>query len=71
MAAPLTDHLHAVCRAVLDALSGVVPGDVLACELVQVDRRLSAYRALLEETGDAATWGRVPMLVPYRPPIRD
>ena len=39
MAAPLTDHLHAVCRAVLDALSGVVPGDVLACELVQVDRR--------------------------------
>jgi hypothetical protein len=39
MAAPLTDHLHAVCRAVLDALSRAVPGEVLACDLVQVDRR--------------------------------
>lgn len=29
-------------------------------ELIQGFRRLSAYRALLEETGDAETWGRIP-----------
>lgn len=29
-------------------------------ELVQGYRRLSAYRALLEETGDTGKWGRVP-----------
>ena len=29
-------------------------------ELVQGFRRLSAYRALLQETGDAETWGRIP-----------
>lgn len=29
-------------------------------ELVQGLRRLSAYRALLAETGDAARWGRIP-----------
>ncbi|MGR3361775.1 MAG: ParB/RepB/Spo0J family partition protein [Paracoccus sp. (in: a-proteobacteria)] len=29
-------------------------------ELIQGWRRLSAYRALLEETGDAETWGRIP-----------
>lgn len=29
-------------------------------ELIQGWRRLSAYRALLEETGDADTWGRIP-----------
>lgn len=29
-------------------------------ELIQGFRRLSAYRQLLEETGDAETWGRIP-----------
>lgn len=29
-------------------------------ELIQGWRRLSAYRQLLEETGDAETWGRIP-----------
>jgi ParB family chromosome partitioning protein len=29
-------------------------------ELIQGWRRLSAYRALLEETGDVETWGRIP-----------
>lgn len=29
-------------------------------ELIQGYRRLSAYKALLEETGDAETWGRIP-----------
>ncbi|WP_420343212.1 ParB/RepB/Spo0J family partition protein [Paenirhodobacter sp.] len=29
-------------------------------ELIQGYRRLSAYRALLEETGDADRWGRIP-----------
>ena len=29
-------------------------------ELIQGYRRLSAYRQLLEETGDADTWGRIP-----------
>ncbi|MDS9469212.1 ParB N-terminal domain-containing protein [Paracoccus sp. MBLB3053] len=29
-------------------------------ELIQGWRRLSAYRALLAETGDAETWGRIP-----------
>ncbi|WP_300042677.1 ParB N-terminal domain-containing protein [uncultured Paracoccus sp.] len=29
-------------------------------ELIQGWRRLSAYRALLEETGDAEAWGRIP-----------
>ncbi len=32
-------------------------------ELVQGFRRLSAYRALLEETGDAAAWGAIPAVV--------
>ncbi|MEM7667589.1 MAG: ParB N-terminal domain-containing protein, partial [Pseudomonadota bacterium] len=32
-------------------------------ELVQGYRRLSAYRALLEETGDAERWGRIPAVV--------
>jgi ParB family chromosome partitioning protein len=32
-------------------------------ELIQGYRRLSAYRALLEETGDADLWGRIPAAV--------
>lgn len=32
-------------------------------ELVQGYRRLSAYRALLDETGDGEAWGRIPALV--------
>ena len=35
----LTESLHAVCRAVLNALSDAVPGEILACDLVQVDHR--------------------------------
>lgn len=32
-------------------------------ELVQGFRRLSAFRALLEETGDAASWGAIPAAI--------
>ena len=32
-------------------------------ELIQGYRRLSAWRALLEETGDVETWGRVPATI--------
>lgn len=32
-------------------------------ELIQGFRRLSAYRALLEETGDTEAWGRIPAAV--------
>lgn len=32
-------------------------------ELIQGFRRLSAYKALLEETGDAEAWGRIPAAV--------
>ncbi|WP_370284226.1 ParB/RepB/Spo0J family partition protein [Pseudooceanicola sp.] len=32
-------------------------------ELIQGFRRLAAYRALLEETGDAEAWGRIPAAV--------
>lgn len=32
-------------------------------ELIQGFRRLAAYRALLEETGDADAWGRIPAAV--------
>lgn len=35
----LTENLHAVCRAVLNALASAVPGEILACDLVQIDRR--------------------------------
>lgn len=35
----LTDHLNAVCRAILDALADAVPGEILACDLVQIDQR--------------------------------
>jgi len=35
----LSEHLHAVCRAVLDALTKAVPGEILACDLVQIDHR--------------------------------
>ena len=40
--------------------------DGTGVELVQGFRRLSAYRALLKETGDE-TWGRVPALVNLLP----
>lgn len=35
----LTDNLKTVCRSVLDALANAVPGEILACDLVQIDRR--------------------------------
>lgn len=35
----LKDSLQPVCRAVLDALASAVPGEVLAYDLVQIDRR--------------------------------
>ncbi|MFC3168054.1 ParB/RepB/Spo0J family partition protein [Paracoccus fontiphilus] len=38
----------------------VEPGRGGRYELIQGWRRLSAYRKLLEETGDAETWGRIP-----------
>jgi len=42
----LTDHLHAICRSVLDALTDVVPGEILACDLVQVDRREFRFQSV-------------------------
>lgn len=38
----------------------VEPGREGRYELIQGWRRLSAYRKLLEETGDAEAWGRIP-----------
>ena len=38
----------------------VEPGREGRFELIQGWRRLSAYRQLLKETGDAETWGRIP-----------
>ncbi len=35
----LSDHLHAICRALLTSLSEAVEGEILACDLVQIDRR--------------------------------
>ena len=42
----LTDHLHAVCRPVLQALSESVPGEILACDLVQIDQREFRFQAV-------------------------
>jgi c-di-GMP-binding flagellar brake protein YcgR len=39
METPLSDQLHGICRALLATLTGAVPGEVLACDLVQIDRR--------------------------------
>jgi c-di-GMP-binding flagellar brake protein YcgR len=39
MEQPLSDHLHAICRALLTTLSETVSGEILACDLVQIDRR--------------------------------
>lgn len=38
----------------------VEPGEDGRYELIQGWRRLAAYRRLLEETGDAGRWGRIP-----------
>lgn len=38
----------------------VEPGETGRYELIQGWRRLSAYRQLLEETGDVERWGRIP-----------
>lgn len=35
----LSDHLHAICRALITTVSDGVSGEILACDLVQVDRR--------------------------------
>jgi c-di-GMP-binding flagellar brake protein YcgR len=42
----LTEHLHAICRAVLAALEESVPGEVLACDLVQVDHREFRFQSV-------------------------
>lgn len=42
----LTDNLHAVCRAVLNALKSTVPGEILACDLVQIDHREFHFQAV-------------------------
>jgi len=39
METPLSDHLHSICRALLATLVEAVPGEILACDLVQIDRR--------------------------------
>ena len=41
----------------------VEPGGDNTYELIQGFRRLSAYRALLADTGDAVAWGRIPAVV--------
>jgi c-di-GMP-binding flagellar brake protein YcgR len=35
----MTENLHAICRSVLSALERAVPGEILACDLVQIDHR--------------------------------
>ncbi|MDD5718487.1 MAG: PilZ domain-containing protein [Candidatus Krumholzibacteria bacterium] len=35
----LTENLQSICRAVLNALVDTVPGEILACDLVQIDQR--------------------------------
>jgi len=39
MQRPLTENLHAVCQALLEAVTSAVPGEILACDLVQIDSR--------------------------------
>ncbi len=46
MAKLLTDHLHAICRSVLEAAIAAVPGEILACDLVQVDRREFRFQSV-------------------------
>jgi c-di-GMP-binding flagellar brake protein YcgR len=46
MAKLLTDHLHAICRSVLEAVMEAVPGEILACDLVQVDRREFRFQSV-------------------------
>ena len=42
----LTDHLHAICRAVITALDQSVSGEILACDLVQIDQREFRFQAV-------------------------
>lgn len=42
----LTENLQSVCRAVLNALATSVPGEILACDLVQIDRREFNFQAV-------------------------
>ena len=42
----LTDHLHAVYRAILAAVEQSVSGEILACDLVQVDRREFRFQSV-------------------------
>ncbi|HOX24472.1 MAG TPA: PilZ domain-containing protein [Candidatus Krumholzibacteria bacterium] len=42
----LTENLHAICRAVLNALARAVPGELLACDLVQIDHREFHFQAV-------------------------
>ncbi len=42
----LTDHLHAICRAIIAALDESVSGEILACDLVQVDHREFRFQAV-------------------------
>lgn len=39
METPFSDHLQAICRALLTTVADAVPGEILACDLVQIDRR--------------------------------
>jgi c-di-GMP-binding flagellar brake protein YcgR len=42
----LTGNLQVVCRAVLNALVDVVPGEILACDLVQIDHREFRFQSV-------------------------
>ena len=42
----LTENLQIACRAVLDALVDAVPGEILACDLVQVDQREFRFQSV-------------------------
>ena len=42
----LTEHLHGICRAILAALDEAVTGEILACDLVQVDHREFRFQSV-------------------------
>lgn len=46
METSFTDSLHSICRAMLEALSESVPGEILACDLVQIDRREFRFQSV-------------------------
>ncbi|WP_136686021.1 ParB/RepB/Spo0J family partition protein [Falsirhodobacter xinxiangensis] len=62
----LTELVASIRELGLSNAIQVEPAGEGRYELIQGWRRLSAYRALLEETGDAEAWGRIPAGIAVR-----